>query len=393
MQDFSSIDPHMKFFNNSHINRLYVHSGLQSFAFNGGAVFSYVYLLKAGIAVHLVFLIISAVILLRLLLRLTLLPIVHRIGLRNGLILGTLIEASSFLLLGQVQGLGGWLYAYMLFSSCGTAFYWTCYHASVTRLGDTEHRGAQVSAREAIFAVTGIVGPLFGGFMLTVFGPAYAFASTTLIYALAAIPMLGAPPMAIEPEAKLSRAARNFAGGLAFSDGLVAAAVNFGWRIVLFQTLGESFQNYGSALAVAGVVGAVMGLVGGRLVDLGHHKRSVQISLAFMVCTVLAMALGYATPWMAIAANMIGAVAGPIYMSSIMPPLYNVGQNSACAFRYNVVAENGFDCGAGFGALLAALLVWSGFGYTWLMLIGLAGCLGIHLMLRNKDKYGLPITV
>jgi MFS transporter, DHA1 family, inner membrane transport protein len=382
----------VKFFNNSDINRLYVHSGLQSFAFNGGAVFSYVYLVNAGIAVHFVFLIISAVILLRLLLRLALLPIVHRIGLRNGLMLGTLLDASSFLLLGQVQGLGGWLYAYMLLSSCGTAFYWTCYHASVTRLGDAEHRGSQVSAREAIFAVTGIVAPLFGGFMLTFFGPVYAFASTTLIYALAAVPMLGTPHMAIEPEAKLSREARNFAGGLAFSDGLVAAAVNFGWRIVLFQTLGESFQNYGSALAVAGLAGAAMGLVGGRMIDLGHHKRSVQIGLAIMTITILAEAFGYATPWIAVAANMIGAVAGPIYMSAIMAPLYNVGQNSACAFRFNVVAENGFDCGAGFGALLAALLVWSGFGYTWLLLMGLVGCLGIHLILRNKDKYGMPTT-
>lgn len=382
----------MKFFANSAINRLYMHSGLQSFAFNGGAVFSYVYLLKAGIAVHFVFLIISAVILLRLVLRLMLLPIVHRIGLRNGLILGTLLDASSFLLLGHVQGLGGWLYAYMLLSSCGTAFYWTCYHASVTRVGDAEHRGAQVSAREAIFAVTGIVGPLFGGFMLTYIGPVFAFASTTLIYALAAVPMLGTPRMAIEPEAKLSRAARNFAGGLAFSDGLVASAVNFGWRIVLFQTLGESFKDFGSALAVAGLAGAFMGLVGGRLIDLGHHKRSVQIGLAIMSVTVLVEAFGYATPWIAIAANMIGALAGPIYMAALMAPLYNVGQNSACAFRYNVVAENGFDCGAGFGALLAALLVWSGFGYTWMLLMGLVGCFGIHLMLRHKDKYGQPIT-
>ena len=214
----------MRFFDNSSINRLYLHSGLQSFAFNGGAVFSYVYLLKAGIAVHLVFLVISVVILLRLVLRRTLLPIVNRIGLRNGLVLGTLIDASSFLLLGQVQGLGTWLFAYMLLSSCGTAFYWTCYHACVTRLGDAEHRGAQVSAREAIFAITGIVAPLCGGFMLTIFGPVYAFASTTLIYAMAAVPMLGAPRLAIEPEAKLSREARNFAGGLAFSDGLVATA-------------------------------------------------------------------------------------------------------------------------------------------------------------------------
>jgi hypothetical protein len=94
----------MRYFDNRSINRLYFHSGRQSFAFNGGAVFSYVYLLKAGIANYLVFFTIAAVILSRL----VLLPIVRRIGLRNGLILGTLIDASSFLLLGQVHGHGAW---------------------------------------------------------------------------------------------------------------------------------------------------------------------------------------------------------------------------------------------------------------------------------------------
>src|SRR5258708_3278440 len=99
----------MRYFDNGSINRLYLHSGLQSFAFNGGAVFSYVYLLKAGIANYLVFFTIAVVILSRLALRRLLLPIVHRIGLRNGLVLGTLIDASSFLLLGQVHGPGAWL--------------------------------------------------------------------------------------------------------------------------------------------------------------------------------------------------------------------------------------------------------------------------------------------
>ncbi|MFO1033712.1 MAG: MFS transporter [Hyphomicrobiales bacterium] len=262
----------MTFFSNSAINRLYVHSGLQSFAFNGGTVFSYVYLLKAGLPLQLVFLTISVVILLRLVLRRGLIPIVHHIGLRNGLILGTLLDASSFLLLGQVHGLGGWLASYMLLASCGTAFYWTCYHASVTQLGDTEHRGAQVSVREAIFAVTGIIGPLAGGFMLTVFGPVAAFLATTVIYGAAALPLHRHAAAAVEPEAQLDPQARNFAFGMAFSDGLVASAVNFGWRIVLFITLGESFDRFGGALAIAGLAGAAMSLLNGRMMDLGPSQ-------------------------------------------------------------------------------------------------------------------------
>ncbi len=376
----------MRFFQNSAINRIYMHTGLQSFAFNSGSAFVFVYLLKEGMALPLVFLTISAMILARLLFRLAVVPIVNRIGLRNGLLIGTALEASGFLFLANVHDVGPWLIAYVAIAACGTAFYWTCYHATVSRLGDAEHRGAQVSAREAIFSLSGIVGPLFGGFVLTVFGPFYAFAVAAIVNALAMLPLLKIPHMAIASEAAISREGKIFAFGLAFSDGLVALAVNFGWRIVLFITLGESFNAFAGAIAAASLLGAVLGLGVGRLIDLGHHKRSVQIGLTFMVCTIWAEVFGYTSVWGAIIANMIGAIAGPLYMSAIMAPLYNVAKASACTFRFNVTAENGFDSGAGFGCLIAAGLVYLGFSFFWLLIIGLGGCIGVYMILQWHNK-------
>jgi MFS transporter, DHA1 family, inner membrane transport protein len=372
----------MRFFQNSAINRIYMHVGLQSFAFNSGSAFVFVYLLKEGMALPLVFLTISLMILSRLIFRMAVVPIVNRVGLRNGLIIGTTIEASGFLFLANVHSVDLWLIAYVAIAACGTAFYWTCYHACVARLGDEEHRGAQVSAREAIFALTGIIGPIFGGFVLTVFGPFYAFAAAAIFNALAVIPLLALPYMVILPESKIQRDAKLFAFGLSFSDGVVALAVNFGWRIVLFKSLGENFNAYAGAIAFASIAGAVMGLGVGRLIDLGHHKRSVQIGLAFMVVTVLAEAFGYTTVWGAVAANMIGAVAGPLYMSAIMAPLYNVAKASACTFRFNAIAENGFDTGAGLGCLIVAGLVYAGLNFFWLLMLGLIGCAGVYLVLR-----------
>ncbi len=372
----------MRFFHNTAINWIYAHTGLQSFAFNSGAAFVFVYLLKEGLALSLVFLTISAMILARLLFRLAVVPVVKRIGLRNGLLVGTAIESSAFLFLANVHEVGPWLMAYVAIGACGTAFYWTCYHATIARLGDEEHRGAQVSAREAVFALTGIIGPVFGGFVLTVFGPFYAFAIAGIFNLLAILPILKIPSMPILPEVKLSRDAKLFGFGMAFSDGLVALAVNFGWRIVLFITLRENFNAFAGAIAAASLVGAVMGLGVGRLIDLGHHKRSVQIGLAFMVGTILAEAFGYTSVWGAVAANMIGAVAGPLYMSAIMAPLYNVGKASACTFRFNVVAENGFDSGAGFGCLAAAGMVWASLSVFWILILGLLGCLGVYVVLR-----------
>lgn len=379
----------MRFFQNSAINRIYMHVGLQSFAFNSGSAFVFVYLLKEGLALPLVFLTISTMILSRLIFRKAVVPIVKRIGLRNGLIVGTSIEACGFLFLANVHSVGPWLVAYVIIAACGTAFYWTCYHACVARLGDEEHRGAQVSAREAIFALTGIIGPLFGGFVLTLFGPFYAFAAAALVNSLAIVPLFAVPKMEILPELTIKRDTKLFAFGMSFSDGLVALAVNFGWRIVLFKTLGENFNAYGGAIAAAGLGGAIMGIGVGRMIDLGHHKRSVQIGLAFMAGTVLAEAFGYTSVWGAVAANMIGAVAGPLYMSAIMAPLYNVAKASSCTFRFNVVAENGFDAGAGLGCLIAAAFVYVGLSFFWLLIMGLVGCAGVYMVLRWHSA--LPI--
>lgn len=375
----------MRIFANSHINRIYMHSGLQSLALNSGGLFIYVYLLKAGIALPIVLLVIASIMLTRLVLRLGLVQLVVRFGLRKILVAGTLIDASSFLLLAHVNSVSMWLALYVVVSSLGTAIYWTCYHAAVARLGDAEHRGAQVSTREAIYAMTGIVGPLLGALMLTYFGGFAAFAATAVIYAMAAIPMLHGDAMAIVPNVELSKADRNFGFSLAFSDGLVASAANVIWRISLFITLGESFSAYGGALAAAGIFGAAMGLGLGRMIDLGHHRRSVQIGLALMATTVLVDAWGYQTVWIAIAANVLFAVINPLYISSIMAPYYNAGQASACTLRFNVSGENGFDSGAGLGCAIAAALTWAGFSFFWPLLIGLVGCVGAYVILHRHQ--------
>jgi MFS transporter, DHA1 family, inner membrane transport protein len=188
------------------------------------------------------------------------------------------------------------------------------------------------------------------------------------------------------PIAKISDATTKFARAVTFSDGVVAASVNFSWRLILFKTLGESYNAYGGALAAASIVGAIMGLGVGRLIDLGHHKKSLQIGVAIMACTVCAEAFGYASPWSAVIANTIGAIAGPLYMSAIMSPYYNAGKSSACALRFNVIGESGFDTGAGLSCLVAAIILWFGFGPFWILILGLFGCLSAYLVLHDQMK-------
>jgi MFS transporter, DHA1 family, inner membrane transport protein len=374
----------MQFFNNSTINRTYVHAGLQTFAENAGGVFVFVYLLKAGLTVPVVFSALAVIFLLRIALRQMVVPAVKRIGLKNGLILGTLMVSASYLLVARVQGVGPMLLIFVVFDALSTSFYWTCYHAYVSKLGDTEHRGAQVSVREAINAIMGIIAPLIGSFLLVYGGNGSAFLVAAGVEALAVVPLLGAPNHQIANHAVIDTATKKYASRLFFTDGVITSTFFFVWIIALFQTLGENFASYGGTLALAGLIGAVMSLVMGRLIDLGHHKSSVQIAYGAIAVSIALKAFAYDTPWTAIAATAFGAVASPLYMPVLMSRVYNMAKASACPLRFQVAAEGAWDLGTGLGCLMAALLTWLGIGYFWPLILGLSGCIAGYVLMQNK---------
>ncbi len=374
----------MKFFNNSTINRTYIHAALQTFAENVGGVFIFVYLIKAGFSAPQVFAAIAAIFFIRIFSRQLVLPVVKRIGLRNGLILGTLLVSFSYLLLTAVDGIGPMLVVFIVFDGISTAFYWTCHHAYVAKLGDVENRGAQVSAREAINAIMGVIAPLVGSFLLIYAGPFYAFATAATIEALAILPLLSAPNFDVLENAVLEPKTKRYASLLFFTDGLITSCNFFVWVIALFQTLGSNFGSFGGAIAFAGLAGAVMSLGIGRMIDLGHHRRSTQIAYGAMAIIILLKALGFATPWSAVAVSALGAAIFPIYMSVLMSRIYNMAKASACPLRFKVATEGAWDLGTGMGCLTAAALTWFGFSYFWPLLLGLVGCLaGYRLMLQK----------
>ncbi len=374
----------MPFFDNSSINRLYIHAALQTFAENVGGVFVFVYLIKAGISAPLVFAALAALFLLRIALRQIVLPVVKRIGLRNGLVLGTLMVSLSYLLLIAVDGIGPMLFVFIVFDALSTAFYWTCHHAYVAQLGDEKNRGAQVSAREAINALMGIIAPLVGSFLLVYAGHFYAFAAAAAIEAMAVLPLMSAPNSRVLDRAVLEPKTRRFASLLFFTDGLIISSFFFTWVIALFQTLGENFGAYGGTLAFAGLIGAVMSLGVGRMIDLGHHKRSVQIAYGAMALAIILKAISFASPWNAIAASAFGAIAFPLYMPVLMSRIYNMAKASTCPLRFKVATEGAWDLGTGLGCLIVALLTAAGFSYFWPLLLALVGCAAGYGLMQNK---------
>ena len=101
-----------------------------------------------------------------------------RFGLRAMVIAGTVLSAMQYPFLAEVHAAGFALAMLVAIASVGDTVYWTTYHAYFASLGDAEHRGHQIGAREAISSLAAIVGPLLGGWALATVGPRIAFAVT-----------------------------------------------------------------------------------------------------------------------------------------------------------------------------------------------------------------------
>src|SRR5262245_18671020 len=190
----------MGYFRNNIVNLLNLHYGLHSLALSGSGAFFAVFLLKSGVPAPAVLASLAFVLLGRLLVRPSVLVLAKRLGLKPLLIVGTIATGLQYPLLAEVQGIGAALFVLCAVSAVADTFYWTTYHAYFASLGDAEHRGHQVGAREAIAAVVGIVGPLATGWALTTLGPRVAFDATAVVLVLAALPIFWTPQVWVAPQ-------------------------------------------------------------------------------------------------------------------------------------------------------------------------------------------------
>jgi MFS family permease len=380
----------MKFFANRSINFVYAHSALHGLSEQLGGIFVFVFLLKAGIAPHLVLLSFAAIVLCRLVFRQIAVPFAIRFGLRQAFIFGVVVGAIAYVPLGFVDGLTPVLGIFLIIHALGDAFYWACYHATTARLGDQASRGAQVSAVQLIYASSAIIGPLIGSTTQVYLGSVFAFSLAGCVRLLSALPLLRVMNTIEIPNSIIDIGSKRFAWRIYFFDGVGTAGNNLAWTMALFITLNQNFQTYGLALSAAAFIGAVMGLGVGRLVDLGHHRWSVAIGMSGIAVFVLAAAFGYREPFTAIIALMLSAVASPLYASAFNARVYNVAQESGDALRFHVSGEGGWDVGCALGCCLAAFLVWRGFGYGWAIAIGLIGIAGVSTVLSRSYIIEVP---
>ena len=382
----------MPFFRNSAINLLNLHYGIHAVVLSGADAFFLIYLLKTGIPIPGVLLSLALILLVRFIIRPFVIPLGIRVGLRALVIAGTLLTALTYPLLAAVHGVGPALAVVIVVAAVGTTLYWTAYHAWFGQLGDDEHRGQQIGAREALAAIVSILSPLLTGWLLVTDGPAVAFGANAIIGAASTLPLLWAPDAPVPPHVPgMMRAA--IPGVLLFAaDGCLGAGNVFVWQIALFVSVGEDFLGYGGALAFAALVGAVGGMTLGRHIDAGHGKRAVWYALSVMALMVVLRAAATGHAVLAVMANALGSLGYCLYIPTVMTPIYTMAKRSGCTLRFQVAAEGGWDLGGAFTLLAAAVATALHVPLSAAIMLALPGVAALAVMLRRYYRI-LPATV
>jgi len=358
----------MSFFGNDAINRVNLQGGIQALAQGAGGLFLLVFLIRQGVSVPLAFLTQAAIVTLRFAARPLILPLAIRFGLKPLLIAGTLAMAAQFPLLAEVRGVDPALFAFGIVCALADVLFYVPRNAYFAAAGDAEHRGKQVAIGQALEAAANIVAPLLGAWGLVAAGPRWTFAAVALVQAASVVPLLRLPNIAVARRAPGAwRAARPAAAVIAI-DGWFDAGFLYVWQVSLFLTLGQSYSAYGGVMALAGLVGAICGLIIGRHVDLGHGRRAVLIGYGVAASVAAFRAASLGSPWLAGIANAAGGVVFPLLVPPLGTVTHNLAKASPCPLRNKIASEGGWDVGCFAVCMLAAALAWRG-APSWLWML------------------------
>ncbi len=222
-------------------------------------------------------------------------------------------------------------------------------------------------------SVIGIGAPLIGAWALVTLGPGRMFAAVGVVQAMAALPLIGAPNVPVKPSAPGAFRAARLGVVIALSDGWFDACFFFVWQIALFISLGKSLTAYGGAMALAALAGAVCGLMLGRHIDQGNGRRAVVIAASVAAGVVLLRAISIGSPWLALAANALGALVGSLIIPALATAHYNLAKAAPCPMRFHIATEAGWDVGCSAACLTAAGLAEAGIPLSAAILLGLPG--------------------
>lgn len=375
----------MGFLKNKNINLLNLHTGLVSFGDSIIYIFGAIYFLKQGLSLPTVLLIWAAIHVLRILIRPLALKFIQAIGLKKGVVIGTLLYPVLFIIITQVEGLGLWMLAFIIYFAIVDNLYWLPYHVYYATLGNAEHRGKQLGARESFVTLLAAAAPILGGFLTDRFGFWAIYTAAMVVMIFAVFPLFFTPNIPEDSKLKYKQAFKSIdkSGFWVYAGwGVLYTAHEFLWIIVLFTLVGE-FTTFGWLIGLELLLMIVFSLLLGHLTDKGKGWTNILIAGVLLTVVIIARSFFISDILTIIIFEVIMALALCFFNIPVETGFYNLAQKSNNRLWFQAFSEMGWDVGGLLALLPAAALIYSGVELRHVMPGALIGMLIIIFVLRH----------
>ena len=379
----------MSFFSNRDLNFLNAHYGLRAMGWEMCSMFTLAYLYKQGLSLPLAFTVYAGMLFVRTLTR----PIAMWLCLKKGvhftLMVGTAVFACRYPAMLPIKGLSWMLAPFMLVSGLADVLYWVPYHNYFASIGNSEDRGSSVGIRDAIATVVAVIGPVFGGLLLSV-NAFYAFMMPFVLTLIAVLPLLKTPslPLPAKPTAEEKKHIDPFGFIVFIGDGLFYQAGAI-WPLIVFMILSENYGNFGFILALAAFFRAMGSMLFGKMIDKGKGALICYIGYGMhIVILTIRGVFAYTVP-VIIACDFFAAIAYCFSMTGLMTAVYNATKEAKHPLYFTYYTELGWDVGAVSAMLMCAGLTALNINLRWGLIISIAGAaLKIFILGRYYRKHG-----
>lgn len=364
----------MSFFSNRTVNLLNVHLALLGLLDQALGLFGPIYYYKQGFSIPEIFGLFAAFNVARIPLRLLSFPLVHRLGIKKALMVGTAGYALSFPLLTMVDGYTVWLFVYILMFGMFNALQWHCYHVYYTLAGEAEHRGKQVAVGASLSMGLAALAPVFSALVIT-YGGFSIFFLLPLPFVLVMLYVLTKCqdfPVVRRPWKEGKALLFTLGAKIHIAEASAVFPLHIGWVFAVYLYV-EKLVLLGAIVAFGIIIQILYQMWIGKIIDKGKGHSVTHAAGLLRLLQIIGKSFVPLSYPAVLSMEAVSGATSAHHALAQPTAMYNAGSASADPFWYWLFAETAFDIGTVIGCGAAALLLLQGVPLQLTILVAIPG--------------------
>lgn len=371
------------------LKELFLSSAIIHFATSAIAIFEPIYFLRVGLSIGDIFLFYGALYFLYFLL----LPLGGRLAKMHGyehvMLWSSPFSIIYYLSLFAIPYHPFFIFAALTSLVISKSLYWPGYHADFARYGRSDERGREIGGLVALLSLAAILGPVFGGLVISVSSFQVLFVIVAVLILLSNIPLLTTPEKFTPTSFSYKNAMkeifrkenwRQTGAFIGYSEDTIAMII---WPIFISFIIKDLF-SLGAIISGSIILNALIMLVVGNLVDRRsrisiERLGTVMTALVWFGRTIVNSSFGV------FLSDNFYRISRSILGISLMSIVYDEAKKTS-VMSTMIFREMGLALGKFLGAIVA-ILVWIRFPDRLDYLFILAGILSLfYLLLKERIK-------